>query len=617
MPNAPLLAPSGLEPAQRLAVPFGSLSLEIGSGAEEWLFIRFEGPWLKEAQKDDLFQRTVDRYAGLNHRAVATPHLILDRTGRSCGLGYPIQEPPAERSQSAEQYAAYFQGTILNGPLQDFLRRLCDALQVIHRYLAKQGRAQVGHGLLVPATIAVLQDRSLRIAGVGLVDLLHRLDGGLPRRLVQDLGQQAFVAPEVLAGATQPDTLAGDFYSAAALTYLLGSNMTPGSGNLLLEHINRNISPITADILRRCMRPKPHDRFANVEELVRALDIGAEATALPLNVPFASNEALLSPGPEMTPAKGVFLAAGLRAPVDIPPEIDDTIPLVGHNAKAPPRLDPTMDAEPAMLLVPAGPVLRGSLRGASDEKPRQLAYLDAFYIARTAITAGAFAEFLDLFHHKAEAYLIASPQGLVQRRLLRRERFRVPPGAEKLPANNVTWAGAVAYAEWLSKETGRTYRLPTEAEWERATQPAWGNGLRVYPWGDDHPTPRRACYSKTWQAEGLETLAPVDRLPDSISPTGALQLAGNVWEWCSDVYDRAAYDSGLHVVNPKGPADGPLRVCRGGSWMSGVPDLRAARRRAEKPQPETGGWIGFRLAMSLPPEWTQIAATGVWVSGGP
>jgi formylglycine-generating enzyme required for sulfatase activity len=144
------------------------------------------------------------------------------------------------------------------------------------------------------------------------------------------------------------------------------------------------------------------------------------------------------------------------------------------------------------------------------------------------------------------------------------------------PVVNVSWNDAVAYCQWLSEKTGRNYRLPTEAEWEKAAGWDGQAGKRWrYPWGDDFDS------EKCNTAEGGSgNTTPVGQYsPAGDSPYGAVDMAGNVWEWCQDWFAQDYYQHSPSE-NPPGPEKGDSRVLRGGSWsyaQRGRP-LRLPRR---------------------------------------
>jgi formylglycine-generating enzyme required for sulfatase activity len=159
------------------------------------------------------------------------------------------------------------------------------------------------------------------------------------------------------------------------------------------------------------------------------------------------------------------------------------------------------------------------------------------------------------------------------------------------PVVGVTWYEAVAYCRWLTAtlNDGCVYRLPTEAEWERAAR---GAEARVYPWGDtwlaDH------CNSDELR---LERTTPVGVFPSGASSEGLLDLSGNAWEWCSDWYAQDAYPqrAGCITRNPTGPRSGDLKVLRGGSWYNNRNIVRCAYRIGSIPDRRLPG-IGFRVA---------------------
>lgn len=166
------------------------------------------------------------------------------------------------------------------------------------------------------------------------------------------------------------------------------------------------------------------------------------------------------------------------------------------------------------------------------------------------------------------------------------------------PVVGVTWYEAQAYALWLNEMlraagrlAGRRVRLPREAEWESAARGADG---RRYPWGDAFDP--RFCNSQ----EGRVRLpSPVGAYPQGISPCGAHDMAGNVWEWCSDWYaaDEYARRKDTPVINPPGPAAGRFKVLRGGAWSCDGVLARCAYRSGARPG-DFDARFGFRLLLS-------------------
>jgi formylglycine-generating enzyme required for sulfatase activity len=156
-------------------------------------------------------------------------------------------------------------------------------------------------------------------------------------------------------------------------------------------------------------------------------------------------------------------------------------------------------------------------------------------------------------------------------------------GRGKRPVIYVSWNDAREFCRWLEVKTGLGFRLPSEAEWEKAARDR-------YPWGVQPPDGSLANFNKNHMMT-----RPVGSYPLGASFCGVLDLAGNVWEWMADWYDPGFYQISPRE-NPMGPESGAERVVRGGSWANGAMLVRAANRSSEKPQSKLN-IVGFRLAM--------------------
>jgi formylglycine-generating enzyme required for sulfatase activity/tRNA A-37 threonylcarbamoyl transferase component Bud32/tetratricopeptide (TPR) repeat protein len=250
----------------------------------------------------------------------------------------------------------------------------------------------------------------------------------------------------------------------------------------------------------------------------------------------------------------------------------------------------------ALLRVTAGPFLLGSdgPDAESDERPVQAVHLDEFLIERTEVTNARYEAFLrDLVrspdhrrcHPDEPKGKDHTPEGWGT------PAYRQTSPTPDHPVVGVDWFDAWAYAAWMEM------RLPTEAEWEKAAahDPATGR-KRVYPWGNDWD-PKR-CNAEGAE-DGFERLAPVGRFPVGASPCGALDLAGNAWEWVADWHDLAYPAAGVEVPrNPKGPPLGDQRVVRGGSWIDGRTSMRCSNRH-RRPPVERDDKLGFRCAQDV------------------
>ena len=161
----------------------------------------------------------------------------------------------------------------------------------------------------------------------------------------------------------------------------------------------------------------------------------------------------------------------------------------------------------------------------------------------------------------------------------------------KRPVINVSWNDITQkYIPWLNKQTGKRYRLPTEAEWEYAAR---AGGESAYPWGSSiNCNQARYSYGSD-ECKGSDKTITVGSYPANV--WGLHDTAGNVWEWVQDWYGTDYYRSSP-ASTPEGPSSGTYRVLRGGSWGSYGQYLRSANRGNYTPADRSHN-VGFRLAL--------------------
>jgi len=257
-----------------------------------------------------------------------------------------------------------------------------------------------------------------------------------------------------------------------------------------------------------------------------------------------------------------------------------------------------------MVYVPEGPFLMGSKDGKADETPERDVFLDAFWLYQTEVTNAQFAIFVAATTHRTSAE--ESGQSRVFFDDIRGAYWAAPEGPdsdltgrENHPVLHVSWFDADAYCSWAGG------RLPTEAEWEKAAR---GSDGRDFPWGNSLGTAESvnfcdgncpAKWADTSQDDGYEMAAPVGSFPSGASPYGALDMAGNVWEWVADWYDEAYYKV-APLENPTGPGSGTFRVFRGGSWMETPGAMRVPARARVLPISHNTN-MGFRCVIAAIP----------------
>ncbi|HET91868.1 MAG TPA: NACHT domain-containing protein [Chloroflexi bacterium] len=280
-----------------------------------------------------------------------------------------------------------------------------------------------------------------------------------------------------------------------------------------------------------------------------------------------------------------------------------------------------------LVFVPGGPFLMGSREGDEgaddDEYPQHTVEVADFWIGKYPVTNGQYARFVEAGGYDEPRYWTEAGwawrtgarepdlsfvedqdlrkryvEWLAQRPPEKRDRpfWWDDPGwnLANHPVVGVCWYESLAYTRWLAESTGRPYRLPTEAEWEKAAR---GTDGRTYPWGDDEIAPQHANYDET----GIGRTSAVGCFPTGASPYSVLDMVGNVWAWCSSVgYREAKYpyrsDDGREDLERD-----IWRAVRGGSWGSEKRSARCAYRDANPPDIYDAN-SGFRVVLpgSLP-----------------
>jgi formylglycine-generating enzyme len=226
--------------------------------------------------------------------------------------------------------------------------------------------------------------------------------------------------------------------------------------------------------------------------------------------------------------------------------------------------------EPRMVWIPEGWFRMGSELGLDCERPPHRVWVDSFEMAVTQVTNREYARFIGATGQRPVPHM--SDPG-----------FSDP----QQPVVAVSWFEAMNYCEWLSATTGRPYRLPTEAEWERAARGGMEDAL--YPWGAQPPQSRPG-YAIKWK------LGPERVGQSEPNAYGLQEMCENVHEWCGDWFD-ATYYFASPKRNPRGPESGTRRASRGGSWRHHVKNSKCYTRSSIPPEFQYADY-GFRVALS-------------------
>ncbi len=220
------------------------------------------------------------------------------------------------------------------------------------------------------------------------------------------------------------------------------------------------------------------------------------------------------------------------------------------------------------------------------EQSQGLVQVDAFEIGRYPVLNIEYAEFVRSTGAQAPSHWPDS---------------KLPDELADHPVVNVTWHDALVYVQWLTERTGRHYRLPNEAEWEKAA--SWDGATkrkRIWPWSDEWDSQR-----VNWRSTGPgRTTARGQYSPDGDSPYGCADMVGNVWEWCSSLWGS---DPSNPLSYPYDTDDGRedltaagYRIVRGGSWYNDDPAVLRCASRGRNDPGLKGPSVGFRVARDLP-----------------
>jgi len=588
------------------------------------------------------FEREAKLLAGLRHANLprVIDHFIMPGQGQ-----YLVMDFVEGRSLAA--LLAERGGPLSEAEVLPWIRQVADALEYLHT-----SSPPVIHRDIKPDNIIVTADGRAMLVDFGISKVYEANKGTTIGAKAVTPG---FSPPEQY-GQGRTDARS-DVYALGATLYTLLTGQVPpegpdlSSGSALLPPpvtVNPAISATVSGAIEAAMTPSVSQRLASAGEFIAALTTGAPTPSgrvvqrqsadvragqrsrpvLPLIVGAVVLVALLALGGWLLSRRddngadadvATFPAATQPAVAAQPTTAELTATAPAAMPSPEPTTAPTATTAPAQvfdsrtiplpggvtveqLYVPGGSFRMGSASSEADERPIHSVTLDAYWLDRTEVTVRQFAAFAADTGHQTLAEQQGSGHGFTTNgwEPIDGAFWRQPQGPgdgleaqDDHPVVQVSWDDAGAYCAWAGG------RLPTEAEWEYAAR---GPDARTFPWGDGFEAVQlnfcdRNCFLEWADSEaddGFVLTAPVGSFPDGASWMGALDMAGNVWEWTADWYGPEYYDT-APASDPRGPESGVQRVVRGGGWDDTLDFARAANRHVYAPD-RPQNYLGFRCA---------------------
>jgi len=518
------------------------------------------------------------------------------------------------------------------------------------------------HRDLKPSNILFDDKAVARISDMGFAKIVG---GGSVASLTtsgQQVGTPSYMAPEIWKG--QPATVASDLYSLACITIELFTGKPFFDGEttpeIMLKHFQPREIPVEIPLelrpaLEKALAEKPEQRFGSISEFLAAIKQGGDKAAgsdqffvssqpsdekqrspeptLPKPAPGVGGASAVVGVPGKTESKkkwfpiaiigtllvvlGVLAVSLIKTKsklAALPTQSESTLPSVTESPEPKEEVlvvlaveepteikqpEPTQTLTPAleigstmtrkadgmvMVYVSAGEFTMGNEAGKENQKPERPVKLDAYWIDKYEVSNAQYARCV-------EAGACTMPS---QTNSETRDNYFDNEDFANYPVIFVSWHQAQAYCQWAGGS------LPTEAQWEKAAR---GNDKRTYPWKEDNrPNCQLANFQYDQDKFCVGDTSPVTDYELGASPYGALNMAGNVWEWVLDWY--GSYDS-AETDDPKGPDTDPgnRKVIRGGSWLRHYLANQTSYRSYNNPTSNSNDY-GFRCAMPINIEQT-------------
>jgi serine/threonine-protein kinase len=433
--------------------------------------------------------------------------------------------------------------------------------------LLETHKSNVIHRDIKPANIMVTPDGQLKILDFGISFQVTRSMTQLLGKH-QWIGTWPYMAPEQLSTRYGRENKQVDIWGFGVTMYQLLSGAFPFVNTEQIKDIDEKpyelegVSRETKEIVMKCLEKDKKKRWKDMKEVLDALQ------AIENKIKKTAKKKWLEPGDQEPPPR-----PGRNKKKSPKVTIED-FQEAPHAKKVYKNKEGFREADYGegitMVYIPPGEFKMGSNDpdAYDDEKPPHTVYLDGYWPGKYEVTLAQYKAFVSKTGYQVLPSYVSE----------------YSPG-DNHPVVGVSWEDACAYCKWLSDKLGIDFKLPTEAQWEKAAR---GTDSRKYPWGDKKPDETLANFGNQ-----IGKTTPVGYYSKGASPYDLLDMAGNVWDWCRDWYGENYYQSSPQK-NPIGPKNGTLRVIRGGGWADSIRLLRCAYRNGDRHSDRVEN-LGFRL----------------------
>jgi len=492
----------------------------------------------------------------------------------------------------------YIEGKNLEQLLADSKERklketgIIDIMQQMARGLLETHKNNVIHRDIKPANIMVTPGGQVKILDFGISYQVTKSMTVLVGEH-QLIGTWPYMAPEQLSTRYGRENHQVDIWGFGVTMYQLLSGELPFRDKDQIKDIDEKpyelegVSDQIRNIVMKCLEKDREKRWTDMEEVLAALksiSTGTQKPAKKKRVESVDNKP--PPGP-VTKKK------------EIQRSRSEDFPQVKGAKKVYKNKKGFTEADYGdgiiMVYIPPGEFKMGSNDPDAyyTGKPLHTVYLDGYWIGKYEVTVNQFKIFVNDTGYVTEAERSGDAwafTGSIRKQWRQKKGINWKnPGFEQEdnhPVVCVNWNDVNKYCKWLSGKKGLTFKLPTEAQWEKAAR---GTGSRKYPWGNKEPDGTLANFDLK-----IEKTVPVDSYPKGASHYGLLDMAGNVCEWCRDRYDENYYQSSPGK-NPTGPKNGTSRVMRGGGWDEEAFMLSCTLRSFHLLHSFRSSSVGFRV----------------------